>query len=207
LDRGLPSEAEVQRRTAEMRARMTNGRSLFVGQSDPEPIALTDASAAWPERYARLRDRLAFALGSGVRIEHIGSTSIAGIGAKPIIDILVSVPDLTDESRFVPAIESVGVQLRMREPDRGHVYFRDTQPRTVHIHVCQVGSKWERDHLLFRDYLRGHPEAARAYQAMKRAAADAYGDDRIAYTEAKGPFIERVLASAEEWAERIGWAP
>ena len=145
------------------------------------------------------------ALGDGVRIEHVGSTSIPGIAAKPIIDIQVSVPDLADEAGYVPAVESIGVQLRMREPDRGHVYFRDTQPRTVHIHVCQIGSHWERVHLLFRDYLRTHPESARAYEDMKRAAVEAYGSDRIAYTEAKGPFIERALAAAEDWATQTGW--
>ena len=186
---------------------MGDGRSTFIGESDPEPISLTEASAAWPEQFVSLKARLASALGSGVRIEHVGSTSIPGIAAKPIIDIQVSVPDLADESRFVPAIESVGIPLRMREPDLGHVYFRDKQPRTVHIHVCQAGSKWERVHLLFRDYLRTHPEAARAYEDMKRAAAVAYGDDRIAYTEAKGPFIESVLAAAEGWAVQTGWTP
>jgi GrpB-like predicted nucleotidyltransferase (UPF0157 family) len=58
---------------------------------------------------------------------------------------------------------------------------------------------------LFRDYLRAHPEPARDYEEMKRAAVDAYGDDRIAYTESKGPFIESVLAQAEEWAKETGW--
>ena len=186
---------------------MSDGRSTFIGDSDPEPISLAEASATWPDRYERLGAALALALGAGVRIEHVGSTSIPGITAKPIIDIQVSVPDLADESRYVSAIESVGVQLRMREPDLGHVYFRDAQPRTVHIHVCQIGSHWERVHLLFRDYLRAHPESAQAYEDMKRAAAEAYGGDRIAYTEAKGPFIERVLAAAEEWAKQTGWTP
>ena len=184
---------------------MSDGRSTFIGESDPEEISLAEASATWPDRYERLRARLEAALGAGVRIEHVGSTSIADITAKPIIDIQVSVPDLADESRYVPAIESVGVQLRMREPDLGHVYFRDTHPRSVHIHVCQIGSHWERVHLLFRDYLRTHPETAKAYETMKRAAVEAYGSDRIAYTEAKGPFIERVLAAAEDWAKQTGW--
>jgi GrpB-like predicted nucleotidyltransferase (UPF0157 family) len=186
---------------------MTDGRSAFIGESDPEPISLPAASAAWPGQYERLRARLASALGDGVRIEHVGSTSIPGIMAKPIVDIQVSVPDLTDEPWFVPAIESIGVQLRMREPDRGHVYFRDTQPRTVHIHVCEIGSKWERDHLLFRDFLRAHAQAAHAYEQVKRAAVARYGDDRIAYTESKGPVIEGLLIEAEEWANRTGWAP
>lgn len=183
---------------------MADGRSTFVGQSDTQPIALTDPSVDWPVQFEQLRSRLAAALGADVRIEHVGSTSILGIAAKPIIDIQVSVPDITDEARYVPAIESVGLTLRMREPDLGHLYFRNT-PRTVQIHVCQIGSKWERDHLLFRDYLRTHPDAARAYEDLKRAAAETYRDDRIAYTEAKGPLIESILGRAEEWANQTGW--
>lgn len=195
----LPSEAEVQRRVAEIRARIGDGRSELVGTSDPEPIALADASDEWPRLFEQMRSRLAELLGDAVRIEHVGSTSIRGIAAKPIIDIQVSVPDIADEPRFVPAIESLGLMLRMREPDLGHLYFRNN-PRTVQVHVCQIGSKWERVHLLFRDYLRAHPERARQYEELKRAAADAYREDRIAYTEAKGPLIESVVAAAEEWA-------
>ncbi|HEV3486133.1 MAG TPA: GrpB family protein, partial [Vicinamibacterales bacterium] len=103
-------------------------------------------------------------------------------------------------------IESVGMAIRAREPDIGHVYFRN-HPRSLQIHVCQHGSKWERDHLLFRDYLRAHPVEAAAYERLKRAAASEYGDDRLAYTEAKGTFIERVLAAAEHWARGTGWQP
>jgi len=185
---------------------MADGRSEFVGESGRESISLSEPSAGWPAKFEDVRARLTAALGSPARIEHVGSTSIPGITAKPIIDVLVSVSDLRDEAWFVPAIESVGVSLRMREPDLGHVYFRDI-PRTTHIHVCQIGSKWERDHLLFRDYLRAHPDAARAYEKVKRAAVTRYGDDRIAYTESKGPMIERLMVEAEEWANRTGWAP
>ena len=141
-----------------------------------------------------------------MRIEHVGSTSIPGIAAKPIIDVQVSVPDIIDEARFVPQIESVGLTLRARERDLAHVYFRNN-PRTVQIHVCQIGSDWERSHLLFRDYLRAHPATARRYEELKRTAAERYGDDRIAYTEAKGPLIESVLADAARWAARTGWKP
>jgi GrpB-like predicted nucleotidyltransferase (UPF0157 family) len=94
----------------------------------------------------------------------------------------------------------------VREPDLGHVYFRN-DPRTIQVHVCQAGSKWERDHLLFRDYLRAKPEAAREYEDVKRAAAHAHGSDRLAYTEAKGPFIERTLAAAARWAHDTSWEP
>jgi GrpB-like predicted nucleotidyltransferase (UPF0157 family) len=186
---------------------MADGRSEFLGESDPAPIALAEPSPDWPDQFERLRSQLAKALGNDVRIEHVGSTSIAGISAKPIIDILVSVPDLSDEARYVPAIESVGVTLRMREPDKAHIYLRNSNPRTLHVHVCERGSQWERDHLLFRDYLRASPDAAGSYEQLKLAAAQAYRDDRIAYTEAKGPFIESILARAEAWAERSGWSP
>ena len=194
----------MQRRVAEIRARIADGRSELVGTSDPEPITLAKASDDWPRAFEEMRSRLAEVLGDEVRIEHVGSTSIPGIAAKPIIDIQVSVPDIEDERAFVPGIESLGLALRAREPDLAHLYFRNN-PRTVQIHVCQFGSKWERDHLLFRDYMRAHPERARQYEALKWSAADTYRDDRIAYTEAKGPLIEGVLADAEEWAGRTGW--
>jgi GrpB-like predicted nucleotidyltransferase (UPF0157 family) len=190
-----------------MRERMADGRSTFLGQADPEPITLADPRPEWVEQFERLRVALAAALGPSARIEHVGSTSISGLAAKPIIDVLISVPDLADEKRYVPQIESVGVALRMRENDKGHVYFRNNSPRTTHIHVCQIGSMWERDHLLFRDYLRAHAEAARVYEAVKRAAAETYRDDRIAYTESKGPVIESILVKANDWADETGWTP
>ena len=185
---------------------MADGRTELFGVSGGEPIALSAPSAFWAERFAQVRERLTAALGpNALRIEHVGSTALPGIAAKPIIDIQVSVPDVTNEPSFVPAIETAGFALRAREPDVGHVYFRDN-PRSVQIHVCQAGSKWERDHLLFRDYLHAHPDTARRYAAVKHAAAQAYAEDRLAYTEAKGPFIEGVLAAAEEWAKRAGWS-
>ena len=200
----LPEAEEVDRRVAEMRARLADGRWELIGDSSPEPIALAEASATWAAEFEAIRGRLVSALGPGVRVEHVGSTSVPGIAAKPIIDIQVSVPDLSDEPAYVRAIESIGVELRSRELDLGHVYFRNT-PRTIQVHVCQIGSRWERVHLLFRDYLRAHHDAARDYVSLKRAAADAYRNDRLAYTEAKGPFIESALAKAEIWAADTGW--
>ncbi|MEN8114246.1 MAG: GrpB family protein [Actinomycetota bacterium] len=102
----------------------------------------------------------------------------------------------TPRGPYVPAIESTGVLLRAREP--GHRYFRPPadQPRVVHIHVCSSGSAWEADHLLFRDYLREHPEARDAYAALKLELADRHRHDRIAYTEAKTAFVESALIAA-----------
>jgi GrpB-like predicted nucleotidyltransferase (UPF0157 family) len=203
----LPSADEVWRRVAAVRERMADGRSEMIGTSAGSPVSLAVPNDAWASVYAALHSRLVAALGPGVRVEHIGSTSIAGIVAKPVIDVLVSVPDIADEAAYVSAIESVGVRMRSRELDIGHVYFRDGHPRTLQVHVCAIGSKWERDHLLFRDYLRAQPEVARYYERVKLAAVASYGTDRLAYTEAKGPFIESVLARAETWAAETGWRP
>jgi GrpB-like predicted nucleotidyltransferase (UPF0157 family) len=201
----LPDEAEVQRRLDILQASFESGRAELIGKGGDDPVALAEPTAEWLQRYEQIRDRLKAALGPGARIEHVGSTSIPGVAAKPVIDVQVSVPDIEDEAGFVSQIEGLGWVLRARE--QGHRYFRDPAgtPRRVQVHVCQVGSKWERNHLLFRDYLRAHQERARAYEALKRAASERYATNRLAYTEAKGPFIEETLRLAEAWAAETGW--
>jgi GrpB-like predicted nucleotidyltransferase (UPF0157 family) len=204
----LPDEAEVQRRLGILQASFESGANQLIGESGRDPVALVGPTQEWAEMFAEIRTRLAAALGStALRIEHVGSTSIPGIAAKPVIDVEISVADIEDEAAFVPQIEALGWVLRSRE--QGHRYFRDPAgtPRRVQVHVCQVGSKWEREHLLFRDYLRTHPERARAYEDLKRAASKRYETNRLAYTEAKGPFIEETLSLAEAWAAETGWRP
>lgn len=100
----------------------------------------------------------------------------------------------------MPALEREGVQLRSR--DDLHRYFRPFpgRPREVHVHVCATGSTWERDHVLFRDYLRANLQAREAYVAAKRHAAAVWADDRIVYTEAKSAAISRILDAARAWA-------
>jgi GrpB-like predicted nucleotidyltransferase (UPF0157 family) len=164
-------------------------------------VELVAYDPSWPARYERWRDRLLRQLGNAaLRIEHVGSTAVPGLAAKPTIDIQVSVADLDDESRYVPQIEHAGVQLRTRDALRR--FFRPFagQPREVHVHVCQAGSEWEREHLLFRDYLRSHDDARDAYARVKQEAAQVWSDDRIAYTEAKTAIILDLLDAAEIWA-------
>lgn len=151
--------------------------------------------------FAAWRERLRRVLGEAARrIEHVGSTAVPGLAAKPIIDAQVSVRDAEDEGSYVPAIEDIGVLLRLRKP--GHRYFRPAgnQPRTIHIHVCNVGSGWEREHLLFRDYLRTDAKARASYARLKWKLTERYRDDRLAYTEAKTGFILDTLDEAEAWA-------
>jgi GrpB-like predicted nucleotidyltransferase (UPF0157 family) len=165
---------------------------------EPEPIEIVVYDEKWPQLFAAWRERLANALGAtAIRIEHVGSTAVPGLPAKPIIDIQISVDDLEEESRYVPPIEALGVQLRSRGIDWR--FFRPFTglPRDVHVHVCAVGSEWEKRHLLFRDYLRADAHAREAYTRAKLLAAALWRDDRIAYTEAKDDQIRELMAAAE----------
>lgn len=171
-----------------------------------EPVALVPYDPAWPARFERWRARIAGALGThGLAIEHVGSTAVPGLHAKPIVDIQVSVADLDDEDAYVPALASVGLQLRSR--DSLHRFLRPVrgQPREVHVHVCAAGGEWEREHLLLRDYLRAHRVAAHTYGATKQELAAEWREDPAAYTEAKTAVILDALSAAAEWASQTGW--
>jgi GrpB-like predicted nucleotidyltransferase (UPF0157 family) len=132
---------------------------------------------------------------------------VPGLAAKPVIDIQVSVGDVEDEASYAPGIESAGVQFRSRE--HGHRFFRPFtgRPRDVQVHVCGLGSAWERRHLLFRDYLRATPAARATYLAGKLESASRWRHDRIAYADSKTDVIEVLMVEAEEWARGSSWRP
>jgi GrpB-like predicted nucleotidyltransferase (UPF0157 family) len=190
-------------------AQMWPGFAVAEGSDRPRaPLVVVDYDPAWPQTYERWRQRIAAALGrTAIRIEHVGSTSVPGLAAKPIVDIQVSVADLGGEPRYVPPLQAAGLVLRSR--DELHRFFRPPagQPGEVHVHVCAAGGQWERGHLLFRDYLRTHPAACRRYAETKRASVRHWSDDGWAYTEAKTGIISDILDQAEEWAVATGWAP
>lgn len=139
------------------------------------------------------------------RIEHVGSTAIPGLAAKPVIDIQVSVVEPDLEERYVVAIESIGAQLRSR--DEEHRFFRPFSGlrRDVQIHVCATGSEWERTHLLFRDYLITSGTARDVYLEAKMEAAERWREDRVAYADAKTHVILGLMREAESWARSVGW--
>jgi GrpB-like predicted nucleotidyltransferase (UPF0157 family) len=166
----------------------------ILGATSRTPIEVVPYDEEWPKTFELWRRRLASAAGpAAIRIEHVGSTAVPGLAAKPIVDIQVSVANVDDEASYVPAIESTGVPLRSR--DDQHRYFRPSpdQPRVVQIHVCDAGGTWEHDHIVFRDYLRANPEVAAGYGQLKLELAAQWKDDRYAYTDAKSAFILDVL--------------
>ncbi len=177
---------------------MEPGWEALPNSDRPEdPIELVPYDPSWPAQYESWRRRLVEVLVAPARrIEHIGSTAVPGLSAKPVIDILVSIDDVRAEAAYVPAIESLGVQLRSR--DDQHRFFRPFagRPRDVQVHVCGTGTEWEARHLRFRDHLREHPEARAEYQVAKQEAAARWRHDRIAYSDAKSEVIQRLLSQA-----------
>jgi GrpB-like predicted nucleotidyltransferase (UPF0157 family) len=180
------------------------GSVEVLGRDGGDPIALVAHDPNWRELFSVWRRRLADALGDvAVSIEHVGSTAVPDLMAKPVIDLDVAVPDLADEVSYHPAIEGTGLILMLRDPE--HRFFRPDVARgavrEVHVHVCEAGSRWQRDHLLFRDYLRAHPERRAAYAALKQDLAVTCRDDRTAYTDGKTDFVVETLALATRYLQ------
>jgi GrpB-like predicted nucleotidyltransferase (UPF0157 family) len=184
------------------------GFQVTDGSERYDPIKVVPYDKAWPARFEAWRKLISKALGrAALRIEHVGSTSVPDLPAKPIVDVQVSAADMSDEQSYVPHLERLGVQLRSR--DDLHRYFRPFagRPRDVHVHVCPAGSQWERAHLLFRDYLRANPAACEVYAKVKQEASGVWSDDGWAYTDAKSDVILDALQEAEQWASHTGWSP
>jgi GrpB-like predicted nucleotidyltransferase (UPF0157 family) len=153
---------------------------------------IVDYDTAWPERYEAARAEIAAALGDeATEIHHIGSTSVPGLAAKDIIDVLVSLRRLELAPEVVAAMEARGFM------DRGEFGIADRRlfsRSDCHVHCFRPGHGQWRTHLLFRDYLRAHPYEAVAYAAEKRRLAQIHADDRRAYTAAKSGIVEELLA-------------
>lgn len=161
------------------------------------PVTLLESDPAWPALFDREAARIRQALGDrALLVEHVGSTSVPGLAAKPIIDIALVVPDSGDESAYVPPLEAVGYRLRIRTPDwEEHRMFKgpDTD---VNLHVFSPGSS-EVDRLIgFRDHLRGHAADRERYAAEKRHLAERRWAYMQHYADAKTRIVEDILTRA-----------
>jgi GrpB-like predicted nucleotidyltransferase (UPF0157 family) len=151
---------------------------------------------------------LVFALQEiAVAIEHVGSTAVPGLAAKPIIDLDVALRAEADQPEAIARLARLGHANQGDKGISGRAAFA-WPPRAPrhHLYVCALDSVEYRRHLLFRDYLRAHPDTTMAYAALKRQLAEQYRGQRDAYTEAKGPFVRAAMARAEEWARMTAWA-
>jgi GrpB-like predicted nucleotidyltransferase (UPF0157 family) len=171
--------------------------SPWIGGPEQVEIIVVDYDAAWPTRFRTERERIVAALGShAVAVDHIGSTSVPGLPAKPIIDICLAVADSADEASYVPALEAAGYELRVREPDWHEHRMLRTPERDVHVHVFTAGSSEISRHLLFRDWLRKSPEDRDLYAATKRMLADREWPTMQHYADAKTDVIATIMDRA-----------
>jgi GrpB-like predicted nucleotidyltransferase (UPF0157 family) len=173
---------------------------ISVGELKPlaRPIEIVDYDPAWRELYEREAARIRDVLGDRVvRLEHAGSTSVPGLPAKPIIDIVLEVADSSDEQAYAPDLEAAGYVLRTREPEwYEHRMFKGPDTN-VNLHVLSADCEETDKMLLFRDWLRGHPADREVYAAAKRelAARDwKYGQQ---YADAKTAVVREIMARAE----------
>ncbi len=172
-------------------------------------VLIDDYDTAWAGEFRGVGSSLREALGDAARrIDHIGSTSVAGLAAKPIIDVQVSVRSLEPMRAYLPQLEALGYVWRGDSPEKTKRYFRETPGRRrTHIHVRRQGSWHEQYALLFRDYLRLHVEDQGAYETVKRQLAARHPRDRQAYTDAKSDIFWEVIRRADLWAAETGWEP
>ncbi len=174
-----------------------------------DEIVVAPYDPFWPELFRSLALPLRAALGPvALRLDHIGSTSVPGFAAKPLIDLQISVASLEPSAPFRFPLERLGWHFRADNDDLTKRYFREPSgSRRTHLHVRRAGSFSEQSALLLRDFLRATPSRASAYAALKLSLASLHPHDRSAYTESKSPFIWETLQLADRWAQSTGWTP
>lgn len=161
------------------------------------PITLAEYDPQWPALFDREAARIQAVLGdAAVRVEHVGSTSVPGLAAKPIIDILLAVPDSADEPAYAPALEAAGYVLRIREPDWfEHRMFKGPDTN-INLHVFTVGAAEIDRMLLFRDWLRANDADRDAYLQVKRELAQRTWRHVQHYADSKTAIVQQVMARA-----------
>jgi GrpB-like predicted nucleotidyltransferase (UPF0157 family) len=168
----------------------------IVGGIEALGLELHSYDGRWVDLYRDHRERIRDALAAvDVEIEHIGSTSVPGLAAKPIVDIVVTVDDITAEEDFLDALLTAGYELRVREP--GHRLVR-TPARDVHVHLFERGDPAVDEYLLFRDRLRSDADDRALYESTKMVLLSRRWDDRNDYTRAKTDVIVAIKERARE---------
>jgi GrpB-like predicted nucleotidyltransferase (UPF0157 family) len=194
----MPSRAEIVSFTDS--APPAGSQIWAPGAAPATGIEVTDPDPAWPRRYDELAGRIRRALGwRALQLEHVGSTAVPGLAAKPVIDIDLTVADPDREPDYVPALEALGFLLVIREPWRhGHRALRADEPR-CNVHVYGFDSPEPVRHRIFRDWLRGNPAERDRYAAAKRqaaSAANAAGEHVMQYNARKQQVVREIYHRA-----------
>ena len=183
-------------------------------------IEILAYNGRWPQEFIQIKQTLAAALGPlALRIDHIGSTSVPGLGAKDVIDVQITVAALTEaiqqtllDAGFQQFPRSVKDHVPPGEyptPENWQkfLFIQPEGQRRANIHVRVAGKPNQRYPLLFRDYLRAHPESAQAVEIIKRQLAKYHGDDVDAYYDIKDPVYDLIWDAAQNWASITHWQP
>ena len=163
-------------------------------------VTLVDHQPAWAGRFGSEAGALAALFDdAGVRVEHIGSTAVEGLCAKPVIDILLGARSLAQVESVIPSLARLGYRYRPEHevvlPERRYFVRQSAGDLRIHLHAVVQGGRLWRDHLALRDALRAQSDLRARYARLKRELAAVHADDRAAYTQAKAPFITQVLAT------------
>src|SRR6185312_16823190 len=174
-------------------------RAVTIGALQPHngAVLIVDYDPEWPRQFAVEAARIRAALGErALLLEHVGSTSVPGLAAKPILDILLAVADSADESSYVPDLERAGYVLRTREPEWfQHRVLKGVEP-AVNLHVFSPGCPETERMLLMRDWLRTHEDDRALYETTKRELAQRTWKYVQNYADAKTAVVEAILARA-----------
>lgn len=162
-----------------------------------EAFAIVDYDPTWPDRFAREAAAIRGVMGNEiVELEHIGSTSVPGLPAKPTIDLLLSVDTFAPLEHYSALLAPLGYKHQPHVNDSERLFFWKGRPRTYHLHIVEYATWEHQRHLLFRDYLRMHAEVAAQYTALKRELAQRFKHNRTGYTTAKSEFINTTIEQA-----------
>jgi len=167
------------------------------------PVRIVDHDPQWAILYEEEKLRILAVIGHKLMaIEHIGSTAVPGLGAKPIVDIMAAVLGSTDADECLPLLKPLGYEDVTPQPENPDWYYclgkRNRGKHLYHLHLVRFNGEHWKKHLLFRDFLRTHPEVAQRYHELKKKLATKYQSDRERYTEAKTSFIESVVTQAQK---------
>lgn len=171
----------------------------MTGSNSPlsRPVKIVEYDLSWPDLFEfEKRQILLACTPARMILEHIGSTSIPGLAAKPTIDILAGIESLNQAGSIIPKLQSLGYiyvpEFEVDLPERRYFYKGREVEDAFHVHMVEIDSPFWKRHIAFRNYLRCHPEEVREYEALKRTLATKFGADREGYTDAKTEFITRI---------------